>query len=66
MMTFTGAHCVFNLTERDLKTRAGEWDTQTLKERLPFQERNVQSIIVHPEFQSKTLINDIVRFCVTL
>lgn len=59
-VVLTGAHCVFNLTERDLKIRAGEWDTQTTKERLQFQERNVQAIIVHQEFQTRTLANDIV------
>lgn len=51
---------MFNVSERDLKARAGEWDTQTTKERLPYQERNIQSIIVHPEFHQKTLYNDIV------
>jgi hypothetical protein len=40
--------------------RAGEWDTQTMKERLPHQERNVASIITHTEFHTKTLANDIV------
>lgn len=61
-VVLTGAHCVFNLTERDLKIRVGEWDTQTTKERLPFQERNVQAIIVHQEFNTRTLANDIVSW----
>lgn len=63
-VVLTGAHCVFNLTQNDIRIRAGEWDTQTTKERLPFQERNVQAIITHPEFNTKSLANDIVRvFC---
>lgn len=60
-VVLTGAHCVFNLTEKMLTIRAGEWDTQTTKERLPFQERGVQAIIVHNEFHQKNLANDIVR-----
>lgn len=58
-VVLTGAHCVYNLTAYDLKIRAGEWDTQTQKERLPYQELNVKSIIVHPSFQSRNLINDV-------
>ncbi|CRL07166.1 CLUMA_CG020154, isoform A [Clunio marinus] len=58
-VVLTGAHCVFNITSRDLKIRAGEWDTQTTKERLPYQERDIQSIIIHPEFNSKSLANDV-------
>ena len=61
-VVLTGAHCVFNITERELKVRAGEWDTQTTKERLPYQERNVQAIIVHTEFNSRTLANDVVSY----
>lgn len=61
-LSLQGAHCVFNVSERDLKCRAGEWDTQTTKERLPYQERNVQAMVVHPEFNSKTLFNDIVSY----
>lgn len=60
-VVLTGAHCVFNLTAGNLKIRAGEWDTQTTKERLQYQERGVQAIITHPEFNTKTLANDIVR-----
>lgn len=60
-VVLTGAHCVFNLTENGLRIRAGEWDTQTTKERLPYQERGVQAIITHPNFHAKTLANDIVR-----
>jgi plasma kallikrein len=60
-VVLTGAHCVFNYTENQLRIRAGEWDTQTTKERLPHQERNVQTIIYHNDFNTKTLANDIVR-----
>ncbi|KAG5671371.1 hypothetical protein PVAND_001572 [Polypedilum vanderplanki] len=58
-VVLTGAHCVFNLTQNSLRVRAGEWDTQTTKERLPHQERNVNAIITHEEFNSRSLANDI-------
>lgn len=44
----------------DLKIRAGEWDTQTTKERLPFQERIVSRIFGHPNYNERGLANDIV------
>jgi plasma kallikrein len=59
-VVLTGAHCVFNISQQALRVRAGEWDTQTTKERLPHQERNVVSIITHPDFNTKTLANDLV------
>lgn len=58
-IVLTGAHCVFNISQNNLKVRAGEWDTQTTKERLPHQERNVNMIITHNEFNTKSLANDI-------
>jgi kallikrein len=59
-VVLTGAHCVFNISQQALKIRAGEWDTQTTKERLPHQERNVVSVITHPDFNTRTLANDLV------
>lgn len=59
-VVLTGAHCVFNLTRDMLKVRAGEWDTQTEKERLPNQERSINAIITHPDFNARSLANDIV------
>lgn len=38
--------------------RVGEWDTQTNRERIPYQERNVTNIIVHEQFNPNTLPND--------
>lgn len=45
---------------KDLKVRAGEWDTQTTKERLPYQERIVSRIFSHPTYNERSLANDIV------
>lgn len=42
-----------------MKIRAGEWDTQTNKERFPHQERSISRILNHPNFNDKTLANDI-------
>lgn len=44
----------------DLKIRAGEWDTQTTKERLPYQERIVSRIFGHPNYNERGLANDLV------
>jgi hypothetical protein len=55
----TGAHCVQNYTASDLFVRAGEWDTQTTKERLPHQQRPVSEVAIHPEFNPRSLANDI-------
>lgn len=59
-IVLTGAHCVFNISQNDLTIRAGEWDTQTTKERLAHQERRVNTILTHNEFNPKSLANDIV------
>ncbi|XP_022909531.2 phenoloxidase-activating factor 2-like [Onthophagus taurus] len=59
-VVLTGAHCVAKY-QNDLgkiKVRAGEWDTLTEKERYPYQERSVSGIIVHEEFNEKSLAND--------
>lgn len=44
----------------ELKVRAGEWDTQTTKERLPYQERRITEIVGHPMYDPKTLDYDFV------
>lgn len=48
----------FRAKTKDIRIRAGEWDTQTTRERLPFQERNVANIIVHDQFNPNTVPND--------
>lgn len=49
---------VFRAKVKDIRVRVGEWDTQTTRERLPFQERNVVNIIVHEQFNPNTVPND--------
>ncbi|CAH1371357.1 unnamed protein product [Tenebrio molitor] len=55
----TAAHCVAVDDTQQLKIRAGEWDTQTKKEQYPFQDVEVDSIKIHPGYNSEILYNDI-------
>ncbi|EEZ99182.2 serine protease H3 [Tribolium castaneum] len=55
----TGAHCVHKFKPEEIKIRAGEWDTQTEDERFPYQERQVEEIIIHEAFKDGTLLNDV-------
>ncbi|XP_034235067.1 phenoloxidase-activating factor 2-like [Thrips palmi] len=58
-VVLTGAHCVAGKQPNLLKIRAGEWDTQTTKEVYAHQDRGVASIIAHPQFNPRSLHNDI-------
>ncbi|XP_014361308.2 phenoloxidase-activating factor 2-like [Papilio machaon] len=56
----TGAHVVLAPTSAGrLMVRAGEWDTQTTKEPYPHQDRDVGNVIVHKDYKSRNLANDI-------
>ena len=39
--------------------RCGEWDTQTEGEPLPHQDRTVQHVVLHPEFNKGNLVNTV-------
>lgn len=56
-VVLTAAHCVSDKQKR-YKIRAGEWDTQTKNEVYPHQDRDVSSIIVHPQFYGGALFYD--------
>nr|CAI5819317.1 unnamed protein product [Callosobruchus analis] len=58
-VVLTGAHCVHSPSPRYIKVRVGEWDTQSQSERLPHQERDVSSIIIHEDFNPMTVFNDV-------
>ncbi|XP_048485903.1 phenoloxidase-activating factor 2 isoform X2 [Plutella xylostella] len=58
-VVLTGAHVVAKYPPSSLKIRAGEWDTQTSKERLPHQERGVREMVIHEDFRPKSLWNDV-------
>lgn len=44
----TAAHYVASAPQ--LRVRAGEWDTQSIKEPHPYQDREVSSIQIHEDF----------------
>merc|ERR1712228_1117478 len=56
----TAAHCVekFRQNPSQLKIRCGEWDTQNETEPYPHQDRYVEALNIHPEFDGRNLHND--------
>ena len=46
-------------TNDNLKVRCGEWDTQQTIEPAPHQDRDVDHVILHPEYSSRNLSNDV-------
>ncbi|XP_013146577.1 PREDICTED: tryptase-like [Papilio polytes] len=59
-VVLTTAHNIF---EKNIKllTRAGEWDTNSQDEVLPYQDRNVERVIIHEQFNTVrvNLFNDV-------
>ncbi|XP_048514854.1 uncharacterized protein LOC105687940 isoform X3 [Athalia rosae] len=55
----TAAHCIKTHSGRDLRARLGEWDVNHDVEFFPYIERDIVSVVVHPEFYAGTLYNDI-------
>lgn len=55
----TAAHCVKNDQFSPLLIRLGEWDVNRRDELYPFIEKDVDTIILHPEFNPDTLYNDL-------
>ena len=60
-VAMTGAHKVQQYTGSwgELVVRCGEWDTQTESEIKPHQDRNVSRLVLHPEFNPRSLWNSI-------
>jgi hypothetical protein len=56
----TAAHCVPEKNAESLMVRCGEWDVRSNDEVLPFQERDVSKVTVHPGYihQAGNLHND--------
>ncbi|XP_030370246.1 phenoloxidase-activating factor 2 [Scaptodrosophila lebanonensis] len=57
-VVLTAMHCIQTHQPDSFLIRAGEWDSQTTKERLPFQERTVERIILHPQFNVRNVAYD--------
>lgn len=55
----TAAHCVRKQRSEELKVRLGEWDVNRDDEFYPFVETNIRDIVLHPDFQPSSLINDL-------
>uniref|UniRef100_A0A6B2EJG8 Phenoloxidase-activating factor 2 n=1 Tax=Phlebotomus kandelakii TaxID=1109342 RepID=A0A6B2EJG8_9DIPT len=58
-VVLTAAHCVDGKQPNVLKIRAGEWDTQTKNEIYAHQDREVESLVIHPEYYKGALFNDV-------
>nr|WNS59069.1 serine protease-like protein 1 [Antheraea pernyi] len=56
-VVLTAAHIIKD--RLNLKVRAGEWDTRTTKEIYRHQERDVESIVIHKEFNEETNYYDV-------
>ncbi|CAG9855866.1 unnamed protein product [Phyllotreta striolata] len=54
----TAAHCVAK-KNKSFKVRIGEWDTQHEKEIYPYQDRDVVSMEIHPNYYAGALYNDV-------
>lgn len=57
-VVLTAAHCVSG-KNRSFKVRAGEWDTQHMEELYSHQDRDVESITIHPQYYAGALYNDV-------
>ncbi|XP_017054459.1 phenoloxidase-activating factor 2 [Drosophila ficusphila] len=57
-VVLTAVHCLETHGPGTFMVRAGEWDSQTTNERLPYQERAVKSVIRHPQYKSRNIAND--------
>lgn len=57
-VVLTAAHCILDKSTESFLVRAGEWDSQTVLERLPYAERNIQRIVLHPQFNSRNVANN--------
>lgn len=58
-VVLTAAHCVAAKSAASIKIRAGEWDTQTMDEIFPHQDRHVSEIVVHEQYYKGGLFNDV-------
>ncbi|XP_050359599.1 phenoloxidase-activating factor 2-like isoform X2 [Nymphalis io] len=58
-VVLTVAHKVDKINAQKIKIRAGEWDTQTVKEKHQYQEKNVKRILIHPHFFKTSLYFDV-------
>ncbi|XP_055857464.1 phenoloxidase-activating factor 2-like [Episyrphus balteatus] len=58
-VVLTGAHCVNTTQILNYRVRAGEWDSKSNAEPYPHQDREVEEIIMHENYNSGNLKNNI-------
>lgn len=59
-VVMTVAHCVVDIKNAlDIMVRAGEWDTQTVNEPFPHQDRPVIEVLVHEHYTRGSHFNDV-------
>lgn len=60
-VVLTVAHCVDNIARERIMIRAGQWDLSIKNETIPHQDRFIEEIIFHPEYNRSrlSLHNDI-------
>ncbi|XP_055316160.1 phenoloxidase-activating factor 2-like [Sitodiplosis mosellana] len=59
-VVMTVAHCVIDLPNvHDILIRSGEWDTQTVDEPYPHQDRAVTEVLIHENYRRGSHFNDI-------
>lgn len=68
-VVLTTAQCIHQKDAKTLKVRAGDWNTQ-IKDEIkdepyPHQDRSVRKYVIHPEFRSHSLHNDIALLFLT-
>lgn len=64
-VVLTAAQCVYKKDPNNLKIRAGEWDIRTIEKMVPHQERDIQEIIIHEQYNNKTLHNNVALLFLT-
>ncbi|XP_031632949.1 phenoloxidase-activating factor 2-like [Contarinia nasturtii] len=64
-VVLTAAHCVHKISPKFLRVRAGEWDTQTRNEIFQHQDRTVADYVIHPDFNSQNMHNDVALLFLT-
>ena len=64
-VVLTAAHCVkkFQDESTKLKIRCGDWDAQNQTEPRPHQDRHVQALDIHAEFNPRNLTNNWAVLC---
>ncbi|KAL5280903.1 hypothetical protein ACFFRR_004736 [Megaselia abdita] len=64
-VVLTSANCTQGIEAKIMMVRAGEWDTQTKAELYPDQDRGVNEIVIHKDFNNSSLFDNIALLFLT-